>query len=160
MWVCTIRAHVGCWQASFTRSVSTWLSPRLLIDLQLERNLFQNNMPKVQLDTSPPTSPHTILTPSAFSYVPELAWMLWPSFSLIWAVPQNIPLLLEGHPSLKLRDGEKTVMQMEAQTLIYNWNILLLSPLYLGKTYPEKHIHYNIRSLGQKIVDFFWWRNF
>ena len=81
--------------------------------------------------------------------------MLWPSFSLIWAVPQNIPLLLEGHPSLKLRDGEKTVMQMEAQTLIYNWNILLLSPLYLGKTYPEKHIHYNIRSLGQKIVDFF-----
>ena len=44
---------------------------------------------------------------------------------------------------------------MEAQTLIYNWNILLLSPLYLGKTYPEKHLHYNIRSLGQKIVDFF-----
>ena len=158
MWVCTIRAHVGCWQASFTRFVSTWLSPRLLIDLQLERNLFQNNMPKVQLDTSPPTSPHTILTPSAFSYVPELAWMLWPSFSLIWAVPQNIPLLLEGHPSLKLRDGEKQWCKWKLK-LSFTIGTSCFKVRF-REDLPKKNIYTKIHHFWDRNCGIFWWRDF
>ena len=77
-------------------------------------------MSQDQLDTSPPTSSHTKSTPSAFSHVREPARMLWPSFSLIWAVPKSILLILECRPSFKLRDGEKTAMQTETQTVIYN----------------------------------------